>query len=259
MQQNEIHIATVVTENYASISEYFFKSIQNDARIKLHLKKLDMDQFNNDGSFRSPGWYFLCVEKVRHLYNTMLSIPDVDYVINSDADVQYFNIDTLMHLIASARSRQLDFFGMREDAKEEFNGGWYIIKNDEKMHNFLQAVIKALEIESYPYADQTVINNFIFDKRRPKQFKVSYDFIPREYYVWGDGIPKTAQVAFHHAVNTNDKIGQLQKVRDLYYREAGDELETFVQTKQFSIVTGLIPLGLALVSIALPRFVDYAS
>jgi hypothetical protein len=57
--------------------------------------------------------------------------------------------------------------------------------------------------ESPPYTDQTVINKLI---SHDDKFKIKYDFLPSEVYIWGNGKPQSQRVAFHHAVAADDKV-----------------------------------------------------
>jgi hypothetical protein len=213
----ELHIATVVTDGYKHISKYFFDSITNDHRIKLHVANIDVTNYNGVATFRTPGWYHVCKNKVMHLLHTMRAYPHIDYIILSDADVQYFNKETLFEIVRDAKIKNLDFYGMREDNKQEFNTGWYIIRNNGLMKDVLESVINTLQTETPPFADQTVINHLIF---HDDKFNIAYEFIPRGAYIWGNGKPQSSHVAFHHAVATDDKVKQLERIRNLYLQKA---------------------------------------
>lgn len=212
---SEAHVVVTTSKNYQQVFDIFLNSIQSSKVVKLHVYNVDLSDYKSF-DFQSDGWYAACQIRISNLISFMKENPTIDYVVHSDADIQYFKPDSLVLLIDEARNRQIDYFGMRENDSQYVNGGFFIIRNNKKCLSFLQYVVDELQHCKPYFADQTVINDVLIDNPR---FDMKIDIIPANLYIWGDNCATNENVIFHHAVGTNntqEKINQLQHVRIMY-------------------------------------------
>ena len=228
---SDIHIIVTSSPNYEDIYSYFKESLKNRSNnIHIHEFIINMDAYNNDGSFRSDGWYFACRERLRNLLQFIILNPNITYVIFSDADINYLNPNNLQNLIKEAESQDLDYYGMREGEDNAFNGGFYVLKNNIKTQRFLNHIIHELIYKKPDFADQSIINHLLIHNNI---YQIKYDFIPVHFYVWGDSEP-TKEAIFHHAVACQDKIAQIKKIKDKYTRLFSNNYEHFINHYNYS-------------------------
>ena len=219
-----MHVLVTTSANYQPVFNIFQDSIKHSS-VELHIVNLDLSQYT-DISFQSDGWYDALRQKIKYVIEFMKYNRDIEYFIVSDADIQYFSPGRLRELLVSARDRELDFYGMRESGWETYNGGFYVISNNDKCRNLLEEVATELMHQKPAFGDQTLINDILFNGNK---YKIRHDFIPAELYLWGDGCP-TQTAIFHHAVCTStvdDKIRQLRAVRERYNNKCWLKPEKF--------------------------------
>ena len=145
------------------------------------------------------------------IFNSLTNIcEENEYVILSDADIQFIRPEKLHDLIDMARSKDLEYFGMAENTRNDFNGGFVILKNTHNIRDLYKTVYERILVKEYPFGDQTVLNDIL-----PKS-NIKNEKIPREYVIWGECIYDKNKSIFHHAVcvtNIEGKIKQMKNVR----------------------------------------------
>ena len=225
MTTKDVHVVVSTSPNYEHIYKYFKRSFQNaPTNIKIHEYIINMDTYNNDGSFKSDGWYYACRQRIVNFLNFLQSNPTIRYAIFSDADINYLNPSKLPDLVTQAEKHDLDYYGMREYITDTFNGGFYVLKNSDKTHVFLKHIIERLEHEKPEYADQSIINNLLVENNI---YQIKHDFIPTDLYVWGDADPSINAI-FHHAVGNSDKVTQIERVQEKYKSLKKQQYEHYV-------------------------------
>lgn len=102
---------------------------------------------------------------------------------------------------------------MRENASNDVNGGFFIIKNNnlEKIIHFLIYIFKQLITKPHlPMLEQQLINEH--------KNKINFNFIPNPYVIWGTEIHDMKSALFHHAVccsNVDEKIKQINQIKTI--------------------------------------------
>ena len=223
-----VHIMVTTSSNYDNVFRYFLQSLCGKPGIHLHVDYIDLSAYI-PVTFQSEGWYYACRERIVRQIRFLEKHPEVDYAIMSDADIQYFRPEKLAKLVNSARMQKLDYYGMRENDSEMFNGGFYIIRNSVEVRQLLQNIVDTLGREKPELADQTILNRILFSG----ESKLTYDFIPSQLYLWGDGYPGPNAI-FHHAVwtmDTRSKVKQLAQVRERYFKMIGYPAKSILHTK----------------------------
>ncbi len=218
---NKVDVVVTTSPNYHDIFKFFQESITTHD-VRVHVMDLDLMQYAQT-SFRSEGWYEATRQKIQSFLLFLSNRLDLDYVIMSDADIQFFQPNRLHELVTLARIRGLDYYGMREGYAETFNTGFFVIANTERCRAMLAEVVKRLAKERPEFADQSLINELLLNGNK---YNLNYDFIPAELYLWGNGCPN-ANAIFHHAIDTGDKVNQLSVVKDMYNKQCWQQPETF--------------------------------
>ena len=209
-----VHVVVTTSPNYQGVYKYFETSVKGVPNITVHDHMLDLSVYDT-GNFHSDGWYYACRQKLINNISFIKENPNIEYVVLSDADIQYFRPELLVTLVQEARKLDLDYYGMREDQQSTYNTGFIIAKNNIKIHDLLQSTIDKLAVSRPHLADQSIINNIIFNDADKN---IKHAFIPSKYYTWGDGTPGPDTI-FHHAVNIGRidmKIEQLERVLNRY-------------------------------------------
>lgn len=213
-----LDIATVTSENFAPLFEIFTRSLQADELgYRLHVQTPDLSAWS-DHRFGSDSWHHAVRVKMRHLLASFDHVADQDYLIFSDADVQFFRPERLPDLVAEAAAHGLDFYGMREGNSRGYNTGFMVLRNTPPVRRMVAMVAEALLRDRPHLGDQKLINDLL---RRPDS-GIRHAAIAPHRYVWGPG-PIHAGVLFHHAVcceTMAEKLAQMRHVAACVHRDA---------------------------------------
>lgn len=181
--------------------------------LKVRLNKTES---LDDKGFQSRNWYMNLSEKIVFLRKNMDDIDDGEVMCVSDADIQFFKPEKLLVLKSMMESSDIEYMGQREADKDEFNGGFFLLKKNRKTLNFLDR-INSEDLTRYHHAEQDLINKLI------PEMKIKSHFLSRTKYLNGcmrfnqyvcKNLSKT--IVMHHAAcafNTEQKMDQINFVR----------------------------------------------
>eukprot|EP00434_Breviolum_minutum_P016408 symbB.v1.2.014462.t2/scaffold1055.1/size140776/4 len=168
-----------------------------------------------------------------HGYCTESWRSAIDRQVQEDTDIQFF--PNFMHLqlewLKWMKEEGLDMLFMRERTEVipelrcgEVNGGFYMLHCNTRTRHFWQQVLREEEafpkMDGFPpYTDQFHLNRGLQHRLGtfPQQgaFGVRWATIPDHQCIWGTPATdnEVSSAAFHHAVNTQDKVALLKSVR----------------------------------------------
>jgi hypothetical protein len=201
----------MTSPNYGDLYSVFLDTLRpDDHGVNLKVCTLDLSTFGEFG-FRTDAWYHVLTEKVRNIIDELNNVvPEGEYLVVSDVDIQWFEPSGVRKFVEDARRNGFDWYGMREGGRNEYNGGFYVVRNVAPIRGLFADVLERLSQEPKPpHGDQTILNELI-----PKS-GIRHAQIPQHSYVWGDSNPMRHAV-FHHAVcafNNDDKRVQMERVR----------------------------------------------
>lgn len=203
-------------ENFEPMCSQLCLNISIDG-IKIKLNKTESKEDYRVG-FHSSNWYMNLSEKMLFARRSMDQIDYGDILCVSDADIQVFRPQDLLDKKIAMESSEIEYMGQRERDEDFFNGGFFLIKKNDKMINFLDA-INSEDLTLYKYAEQDVINKLI------PSMAVNHRFLSRTKYLNGCMrfnpyvSPNLAdKIVMHHATcsyNANQKMEQMNLVRSL--------------------------------------------
>ena len=208
-----VKLFTVTSPNYSELYNIFVDTLQPESNnIEIYVANFDIGTNNNPNDI----WHNAMRFKMNYIIEQLKTICEEDeYIILSDADIQFFRPEKVIDLINMAREQNLEYFGMAEATRNEYNGGFTILKNTQQIRDFYQTIYDRISVTKYRYGDQTVINELL-PKSSIKNLK-----IPKEYVIWGNNIYDKKQSIFHHAVcilAVDGKLKQMEKIRQQFYR-----------------------------------------
>lgn len=229
-----IKILCTTSENYKVIYDVFFASLRShlappygpdgstggDPLFTLMLNTIDLSKFTRFG-FGEQAWYVAIQEKLAYALRMMsdpAEIAEGEYIVVSDADIQYLQPMKLKDLVIYAKERDLDYYGMRENRTDSFNGGFYILKNTAKARDFMKEVHDRMNVCKNRYADQEILNEILHGGK----YNMKHEKIDSKFCVWGKNVP-TAYSIFHHAVcalNNHSKLEQMKHVSSQFSKIA---------------------------------------
>jgi hypothetical protein len=202
-------IVVNISENYKEIYiKYFLQSLAPIRdRLELHTNFIDTSRFTEFG-YETCSWHHCLKEKIKYLLH-VLNHTSHEYIIFSDADVQFLQPHKLDIFIKYAKQKQLDFMGMKEDYSDDYNTGFFVVRVNENMKNFFSTIVYIMTHDDSAN-DQTVFNKLI--AAFPNLIK--HEPIPGYYYFWATVCHGLCPI-FHHAVatrNVNEKMQQMDDV-----------------------------------------------
>lgn len=209
-----VKVLVTTSDNYEPVFNIFKASLANCPYVDLVINKIDLSTFGRYG-FLEESWYNAIMSKIEFVRRFISEQSDGEYVIVTDADIQFLQPLRIQELIDNATKESLDYYGMREDKRPEYNGGFYIVRCGPKIQAFLDEVCTRMKtLPRQKYGDQEILNELL--KHNPHGLNHSH--IDTKYTIWGNGQP-TCDSIFHHAVltrRTNDKLFQMQMVQQKY-------------------------------------------
>lgn len=229
------------TTNYSKITDIFLNSLRElgipNIKINHKLDNPEEELIKKEG-FLSELWYYSVFNKVQHLVNTLTEnkTSNYKYFIMSDCDIQFIkkNVDEWSNLEIYLENDNRDVYFMQEYEYEDFNTGFYVIKNNQNINDiieFFNEVLYKMTItkkEDMNRGDQTIINSI--------RNKLNYTLIPSEYIVFGNYIYNKHKSLFHHSIgcDTNEhKIIQLKFIKSLFEEKSPTNI--FNEEKQSGV------------------------
>lgn len=191
-------VVVTYSDNYKLLYDNFVNSAQPLA-LDIIPYKIEFGA-DTDYGYNSTAFSEACYAKLENVLK-FLTESKAPIVISSDIDVQLFpNSESLAELLLASTSKDLDWFGSAESSlgpwNRRFNGGFFIVKNTQKMRSFIEAVLKLIKGRRI-MNDQTVVNQLIFDT----SYNIKYDFISEDFIKFGDmPIRNKDKLLLHHAV-----------------------------------------------------------
>ncbi len=219
--QRKTPVICTTSENYQPVYAVFRASIapcvdDADGGFRLLLNELDLGSYPSYG-FGTDAWHRAILEKLRFVLRCLQDpeqVAEGEYAVVSDADVQVLRPDRLSLLVDQARARGLQYYGMRENTADAYNGGFYIVQNTSGVRAFFADLIAKVQATRLKYADQELLNELLTKGAHA----VEHGKIDGAHCVWGAARP-CAEAIFHHAVGTTNnaqKLAQLKTVRERF-------------------------------------------
>eukprot|EP00434_Breviolum_minutum_P016407 symbB.v1.2.014462.t1/scaffold1055.1/size140776/4 len=199
-------------------------------REKIHV--VDLGALPEPHGYCTESWRSAIDRQVQEVVRWIESHMG-EYFIHTDTDIQFF--PNFMHLqlewLKWMKEEGLDMLFMRERTEVipelrcgEVNGGFYMLHCNTRTRHFWQQVLREEEafpkMDGFPpYTDQFHLNRGLQHRLGtfPQQgaFGVRWATIPDHQCIWGTPATdnEVSSAAFHHAVNTQDKVALLKSVR----------------------------------------------
>lgn len=202
---NRIDALTIYTEDYSILYNRWEKSLP--LGFKPVSKKIEYNK--NVSGFRSDKWFYCIKIKYEFILEYLNKIKNNEIILWSDADIQFFNKNEKLFNITLSffkKNPNLELLITKEGETNQVNTGFFLIRNSEKIKDFINKIIIACN-RKMEFADQTYVNSVID--------KYIYDYVPDNITAWGDIIFNKEQVLFHHAVcagTINKKIKQQDEI-----------------------------------------------
>lgn len=192
-------VVVTYSDNYKLLYDNFVSSAQPLA-LDIVPYKIDFGA-NADYGYLSSSFSTSCYSKVENVLK-FLNESQAPFVISSDIDIQFFpNNKSLLDLLFVFTDKGLDWLGSTESSlsNREFNAGFYIIKNTQKMRSLLRNALQMLKGRRI-MLDGVVINQLIFDTN----YDIKYDFISEDFIKFGlRPIKNKDRLLLHHAVQVS--------------------------------------------------------
>lgn len=216
---NKLNISIFWSKNFESLFKVCSESLIREKNINIVQKNIELN--SNIFGFRTNSWYECAKFKVDFFLECLINL-DLDYLICSDVDIQFFQPKLLFEIVQTAKENDLEYYGTKECNGNGYNCGFYIIKKCKKIEEMLiNTSSKILKIKT-PFAEQDLINKLL------SELKVNHRLIPNKYYCLGKGQQAGSTCCFHHAIMTTgikDKTEQIKfKYKEFYknYYENND-------------------------------------
>lgn len=191
-------VVVTYSDNYKTLYDNFVRSAQ-PLPFDIIPHKIGFGTDTNYG-YSSSTFSNSCYAKIENLLK-FLHESQAPMAIESDIDIQLFpNKESLDELLFAFNSKNLDWLGSTESSlgpwNRQFNAGFFMIKNTQKMRSFLSDVLRILKGRAV-MMDQAVINQLIFDVN----YDIKYDFISEDFIKFGlRPISNRDKLLLHHAV-----------------------------------------------------------
>jgi hypothetical protein len=182
----------------------------------IHKLDIPPSEISDKTGFMSELFHYSIINKVKHLIDTLNENKNKhEYYISADLDIRYLmsNVQKWHDLQNFIDNDPHDVFFMRENTTDAVNGGFFIIKNQniEKTIAFLTDIYAELITKTQaqlPMLEQQLINENLS--------KLSFNYIPNEYVIFGTTIYDKKSALFHHAVCCNDVDGKLKQISSIH-------------------------------------------
>jgi hypothetical protein len=205
-------IVTTTSDNYAPLFDIFRRTLRaEELGYRLIVADIDLSRWA-DHYFRSDSWYHAAHVKFDALLDVMQQTTPGEYVVFSDADIQFFRPELLPDLVQSARTDALDVSGAQEgDQVGVYNGGFLLLRNSPRVRELLVDVRDNTRTTRAEFGDQTWFNHLL----HTKYSDLRHAPISAAKYVLGPFVDISLQPIFHHAVcaaTVDEKLNQMTTV-----------------------------------------------
>lgn len=153
----DLVICATYDDNFEPLCSQFCSNFRDQPGIKIRLNKISTE---GDSKFGSEVWYENLRQKMRFLERCMRDINEGDVICCSDTDIQFFKPRSVLSVKFVMESTDMEYMGQREHTSDEFNGGFFLIKKNNKTMAMVET-INSNEISNYKYAEQKLINELI--------------------------------------------------------------------------------------------------
>lgn len=180
--------------------------------------RLNKTESLDDIGFRSSTWYMNLYEKISFLYNCINQIGYGEVICVSDADIQFFKPEDLLRLKKIMESSDIEYMGQREQDRDHFNGGFFLLKKSERTLVFLEKILNE-DLTLYPHAEQDVINNLLPSSKIKSRFLSRLQYLAgcMRYNEYVCLCPKIKNaIVMHHATcafDAEEKMEQMNFIR----------------------------------------------
>ncbi|CAK8994928.1 unnamed protein product [Durusdinium trenchii] len=224
-------ILAVTSANYKQVFSFWESSLRTLGypRHKIHV--VDLGELPGPHGYCTDSWRFAIDRQLQEVVSWIGNHFD-EYFIHTDTDIQFF--PHFMHLqcewLKWMKEEGLDMIFMRERTEVipdlrcgEVNAGFCLLHCNSRTRCFWQKVLQEEQafpkMDGYPpYTDQFHLNRGLQHRLGafPQEgaFGVRWATIPDFQCIWGMPSDEVNSAAFHHAVNTQDKVALLRSVRE---------------------------------------------
>lgn len=195
--------------------------------IQVSLNKTEGEKDYGSG-FQSKNWYFNLCQKIRFLRAKIDEIDEGEAICCCDADIQFFKPEKLLDLKSIIESSNIEYIGQRECDRDEFNGGFFILKKTPTTLNLLDEINQE-NLSNYSHAEQDLINDLL-----PK-LDIKFKFLSRIQYLHGCMrknkyvSPVIAKkIVMHHATCAYDALQKMRQMNEIRSLIGFDEINWVV-------------------------------
>jgi Nucleotide-diphospho-sugar transferase len=247
----KIHVYTSTSPNYKKVFDLFYDSITLNPNIILHVGEIDTSQFT-EFDFRTESYYYCCYMRFKNFGDFLEENKDLladQYVVMTDADIQFFKTELFFELADEAKARNLDVYGMREYRADYYNGGFYFLRNNEGVRKLIKAVTDGQLEEPRPeWADQYLMNKFLKENTFGLNHAMIDKYIVQGYCQKGFCEMTTSKLLLHHATHTTGvegglgedkkfgKVHQMKMIREIYNKLVEKEEQLKAEGKEANAI-----------------------
>lgn len=207
---SSIPAITVYSENFSKLYQRWVATLPSGFHPVVKVIEIAKDGYG----FCSGSWYDAIIQKIQHFLDTLKGLPEGTLCLCCDVDIFFAKrTDALANYLRDEmETRGLDMLFMQENQMESVNGGFYCVRNVERVR---QALSHAMEycMKKTQYADQDYYNSEEF-----KNSGVKWGVIDTSLVAWGGTVFNREKTLFHHAVccvTMEDKLKQQNQIARL--------------------------------------------
>lgn len=209
-----LRVCITYDDNFEPMCAHLCANLRVDG-IQIRLNKTESEDDFHLG-FQSKNWYMNLSEKIKFLRKNMDQIDYGEIICVSDADIQFFKPKDLLRIRSIMESSDIEYMGQREGETNFFNGGFFLIKKNEKTLSMITKIISE-DLKKYKHAEQDLINDLILkmDVFAVKLPKVQY-FSGCLMYLMDAKFKD--KIVMHHATcafNLKEKMEQMNRFRSI--------------------------------------------
>ena len=130
--------------------EYFLPSIKKEDEFEIISK--EGLQYSSDGNYFSNGFNETTRDKIKFLYDNIISLPDDEIILFSDVDVIF------LKPLKSFLSNFINYDMVFQNGYGGLNTGFFLLKNKQEVRNLLKKVIDDCHLYEN---DQIALNDII--------------------------------------------------------------------------------------------------
>lgn len=211
MNQEPINVCITYDDNFEPLCSQLCSNLKIPG-IRVRLNKTE--SIGYDLGFRTQNWYMNLSEKIAFVRKIMDDIEYDDIICSSDADIQFFKPEHLFKVRSMMCNFNIEYAGQREQDMDLFNGGFFLVKKNKRMIDFLDTIASE-DLTKYEFAEQDMINKLI------PSMGIKHRYLSRTEYFNGCRkfalSPKISNfMVMHHATcafNAQEKMSQMNFVR----------------------------------------------